>query len=475
MQTCSQLTRPCRHFTIRPSMPRIKTLNIDDPFFDLHRYKKFMGNDSETLSSPIESAIRKRDFVMAEIYAREMPLPSEKKLTVKQYPLLHLAYSFGMLSVVEILLERGMDACVEYRRTGRTLFHTVVKYSNMTGIRLLLKYGIEKVANKTDKDGMTPFSYAIRKRCIQTIRFILENVEVDRGSKSFENDIKWFIFNFNNNKNDRFILRFLISNNLTTFENDTGFIHIARKGNLSKIKIYTEEHKDTEKLLSEKEYNTGLSALMFAIRMQNSAVVEWLIKTYGSHCNYINNRDIYGRTALHWLFYSPGNFSSAEINRIAVMLYEANANINLVDITGESPLFYLARKATPENEDMIYSLFEVFGPSVDFNIANVDGMNILHVASRFGSSPNLIRYFVSECKISIYCGDNKGRTIAHLIALNAKIDTHTIAVLRYKLNLDFMEKDNFGIDALYYVDSTRAVDRQRFQMWGNLLNRLQLE
>lgn len=149
-------------------------------------------------------------------------------------------------------------------------------------------------------------------------------------------------------------------------------------------------------------------------------------------CN-ANERDLYGRTPLHLAVLSDQeNYGY----RVARLLLQGNADINLTDFKQQTPLVY----ACLLNRSKLVELF-LRTKSIDWNLVDQEGYSVIHHAAS-SSQTSIIADIIHEMKsieCSIDCKTELGYTPLILAIKSLRFDNAIYL-------LDYTDASPFAID-----------------------------
>ena len=212
---------------------------------------------------------------------------------------------------------------------------------------------------------------------------------------------------------------------LLTNNEGTNILHLALQYMYTDIIKYFIENNININFLSINNENL----LQLAIMYQNYEIINLLIDKVNNINNQENN---YGLTALH---------QSIVLNRnnIFEKILLNNANINIQDYHGNSPLIYLVI----EKNNNLLQLFLKYD-NINYNLTNIDGNTALHIMLENVTeySENIIEKLIIETDLIIQ--NNNGDTCLHYLIINDLLLKYKKVLINKELNIFIKNSKNIS-------------------------------
>ncbi|XP_071124006.1 CARD- and ANK-domain containing inflammasome adapter protein-like [Mytilus edulis] len=295
---------------------------------------------------------------------RVIQLLIEKKADINQKAKhglgpIHAACQSGCIGIVKILLENG--STVNRSTPGIVPLHYACKIGNESITNILIAANAS--VNHQTKYGETPLHIACMNERVVITQILLDNkANVNEADK-----YGWTALFVACVKGFRTVVDLLLQHGAN--------VNICDKKNVSPLVVACKENKtDVVDLLLCASANVNhcdrdnCSSLLFACKTGNVHLVNLLL-TYGADMN-LADKDMI--TPLHAACMSNNN------TKLVLKLVENNANINVADKTGQTPLF----KATSNCFTDIVDILLRHGASVD--IRDKSGNSALAIAEKKG-------------------------------------------------------------------------------------------
>ena len=153
-------------------------------------------------------------------------------------------------------------------------------------------------------------------------------------------------------------------------------------------------------------------------------------------------RSVHGQTVLHYISADGWDTTSLEV------LLRYGANIEAIDFLGRTPLQSAVMR---DNHFMVSGLLERGG---NINARTTDGWNCLDRALYYHSY-NSLRILLDNSGLRYNVNTDTGRTLLHIAALNADIESLYILMSKPLYELDTAEKDADGWTAVQLAQYRR--------------------
>jgi ankyrin repeat protein len=248
--------------------------------------------------------------------------------------------------------------------------------------------------NKLDSKGIAPLHYAAQSGDLDTIQTL-----IDSGA-----DIN-ILDKDGNNAAHHLAMQGLMTNRVFSFMQSKG-LDFNVKNNLGKTPL-----------------------LVAVAEAEHWFVVEECIKTFG---NYVNAKDLSGKSALHYVMDNDFHAKSTDRTIGIDVLINLNADVNISDNNGMTPLHYSAKQGSKESVEFISkSYFEkckLMHTTAEqkmaefFNAKNLEGKTALHYAVE-NKAIDVINYLNSKKSfIDFKVVDEHKQNIVHYAAKIGDLD-----------------------------------------------------
>ncbi|XP_019852448.1 PREDICTED: ankyrin-3-like [Amphimedon queenslandica] len=236
---------------------------------------------------------------------------------------LHLAAKKGHLEIVEILLAKGANAT--YSSTDKN------KWSPLD---VAVKEGHEKIAKLLVEKGCpvtnTAMKFATQAGLISTIKFVIENNDIDLAECVDENDGRTLLH------------------------------HAAEYGYTDVVELFLNGKRRVDTNCKD-FFRTR--PIHLAVQKGNITIIQMLV----DHNADVNCKDLDGMTPLHY------GFKTKNQPVVEHLLYNCEANPNICDKDNRSILHFAVDTIKLHMLDKSISIFEVLARKADVNIKDKDG------------------------------------------------------------------------------------------------------
>lgn len=348
---------------------------------------------------------------------------------------LHIACIEGCANSVKILLQyqSNLDKCDEENKTA--LFCACEKQEEYI-VELLVDCGVD--VNISDNSGKSPLHIAVEKENIKLMKTILkcQNCQVN---SMYEDDFYGFLsaLHVAITKSNAPFVKILLNSNCDVNQRgpklQTPFMYACESfGDVSEIR----------RLLLNNNCDVNIPDVdgKIPLHIASKGSDLQLIKMILKRCQDINTTDNLGRNALHY---------ASECNNINTinLLIKENCNINQCDSNNETPIFWAIRSVFKKN-----NIQPLIRSHCDINIANNDGMTLLHIACS-DDDLFLIRTLIRNgCNVSI--ADKLGRTAFHIASEYSCEESIALLVK----NCDVNVKNNKGQTSLHIACQRQSLE-----------------
>lgn len=301
---------------------------------------------------------------------------SVNQKTITGFTPLHSACQSGRIQIVKMLLENGAN--INSSKPDTVPLHEACKVGNVNVIKILI--ASEASVNHPSKDGSTPLHEACSNCHIETVKLLLDN----KANVNAENEIGWTALFFSCFHGFCEIVMLLLSRGANT--------NIIDKNKVSPLLVACKEnHTDVVHVLLRSKANVNhcdkdkCSSILIACKAGNVDLVSVLLR-YSADISLADNDMI---SPLHAACMNNNN------TKLVLKLVENNANINVTDKTGHTPLF----KATSNGFTDIVDILLPHGASVD--IRDKSGNSSLAIAEKKGHTTivDVLRKFKHDNQI----------------------------------------------------------------------------
>uniref|UniRef100_A0A1X7USM4 Uncharacterized protein n=1 Tax=Amphimedon queenslandica TaxID=400682 RepID=A0A1X7USM4_AMPQE len=319
---------------------------------------------------------------------------------------LHLAAKKGHLEIVEILLAKGANAT--YSSTDKN------KWSPLD---VAVKEGHEKIAKLLVEKGCpvtnTAMKFATQAGLISTIKFVIENNDIDLAECVDENDGRTLLH------------------------------HAAEYGYTDVVELFLNGKRRVDTNCKD-FFRTR--PIHLAVQKGNITIIQMLV----DHNADVNCKDLDGMTPLHY------GFKTKNQPVVEHLLYNCEANPNICDKDNRSILHFAVDTIKLHMLDKSISIFEVLARKADVNIKDKDGNTPLLYAVLLGHTA--LQYAKKEERFK---NDPMSRvkideTALHFI-IRLKFSSHFYKLLLNR-GADLKICDADGYTALYYAAMNKDYD-----------------
>ena len=273
----------------------------------------------------------------------------------KRYSSLHVSSYWGLVNIVKILLDKGLDVNIQ-DSYGATPLQVAARNGHEPVVRLLLEN--EADISTENKKGETALYWAARNGHKTIVGLLLEGgAVVSTKDNEGWNALDWAVLEGNSE-----IVRELLEHGVDA-ENDGR--------NKALVLAAWEGHDDTVQMLLDNGADVnakdwlGSTPLDWATPVGHETTVRTLLRNGAN----VNSCDRYENTALHWaILYEP----------IVQLLLGNSANVDVKNNTGQTALCWAARDGSAAVVELLAQR------TADINLHDNNGCTALHGAALRG-------------------------------------------------------------------------------------------
>lgn len=313
----------------------------------------------------------------------------------KQYNfIIHYIILYNQLDILQLLLENNTRIDM-LDRDGKNILYIPIKYNYIDALKLLIKYnntiiGISILDNR-DILGRTCLHYCVSLNNIECMKILLEsNADPYIKDNQFNNILELAIKEQNVE-----IIKFLLN-----------------KMELKFVSLNNE------------------TILQQSLKINNSLIYNLIVS---KNINLDTQEKKYGLSILHQ------SISSNQFE-LTKKLIELNADVNIQDFYGNTPLMY----AVIDHLNNIINLL-LNNSKLSFNLTNIEGETALHIILKNKIySVNNIKTFIINTDLNIQ--DNNGNTCLYYLNKNNLIEKYNDILKTKDLDIFIQNKNNEIID-----------------------------
>ena len=330
------------------------------------------------------------------------------------YPI-HYLVKYNDYEIIDFVLKNNNIRLDILDTDGRNLLYIPIKFNYLKVLDVLLKYNKNSIGvniiDKKDKLGLTGLHYSCIFNNLESLKILLQN-NAD-------------LFITDNDQSNCFDICF-------EYERNDILLHLIKK-------------IDDLNFLNSNSKNI----LQIAFERENMLIINYLInnKVFFN----INNKDSeYGNTILH-----TATILNYDIEIIKKLL-EVNANVNIQDFVGNTPLHYAISEKNIQLINLFINNFD------NFNIENLEGNTVLHSYLINMNLTNIENYIISkEFKIlkflientNLNIQNNNGKTPLLILVLKKLWDYDIIYNILKKKELNIFIEDNNNLSVISYLSN----------------------
>lgn len=308
---------------------------------------------------------------------------------------INYAVATNNIELVKFLLSNNVRIDVETDNVNILVYSIIFIYNDI--VELLLDYNTKRInidlINYRDINSKTPIMYAIEKQNMGAIKLLLEyNANVDVYDNQKFNAVYYAIYS----KNDD------IFNLVLKYTKNINF-----------------------------KYLNGENALHVACKTKNSTFSEVLIKN-GIDINVANTK----------LEITPIHYSVIN-NDIVIteLLLKNNADCNIQDISGNTPIHTLLMENESEYLNNVFMEYIETNKDINVNLWNLDNKIILHyiLYNNIEIERKHMEMIIDKSNLNFQ--DNNGNTCFYLLMKNNLVVSYENIIRKKKINILLRNKD----------------------------------
>uniref|UniRef100_A0ABD2WPN2 PRANC domain-containing protein n=1 Tax=Trichogramma kaykai TaxID=54128 RepID=A0ABD2WPN2_9HYME len=320
----------------------------------------------------------------------------------------HVAIQYDCYDDVVQFLEFGHDPNCLVLLTSDSPLHLALKHEHKKIVELLLRRGANP--NLANKNGLTPLhtlcsrkdsNYELMQLFFQICDDIKQPVQVDTWDKSGNTPLH-VALKLKHFKVVELLLKRGANANLANEEGSTHLHNICKRYDVETLKRFLVINEKLDRPVQlDVQDKKGNTPLHLALE-ENDCKVAVLLLEYGANPNF-TNKD--GRTPLHLICYY--NLARAFLKVIDDM--QQTIEVDARDKKGWTPLHVALAKGSNQITELLLER------GADQNMADVDGLTLLHIICRRYEDDQVARKFFEinqklERMVQVDALDSKGRT-----------------------------------------------------------------
>jgi ankyrin repeat protein len=333
----------------------------------------------------------------------------------------------GKLEILKLFVKKGADPN-EVNATDDSILCCAIEAGHKEIVKLLLDEGAE-IEKHSGRYNQTPLSWAARKG-----NFEITNLLLDRKASVQAEDIEgWTPLIWALKTRRSKVAQLLLDHgadkdlkgNKKEEQLESAIIWACNEGDVEFVKLLLSFGTNINAVAAK----TKSTPLIEASREGKAQVVQLLLEKGAS----VDAQDRYKSTALHEAIRK----GHEELQNVVTMLLKAKANIDLPNISGETPLFLAVRN---NNEDIARLLVQ---GNADVNLADNQNQTPLLIAAREGYN-NMVEILLKPNTNVDFA--NKQNETPLLLAISN--EDENITKLLLGANADFNQADDEGMTPL---------------------------